>query len=109
MLRASAEQQALTVDLLAARDPFVAAGLEHDSIILAFVDAIVLRDDDELELAREQLVDTAGAEVVEAVAAITANFEMMNRILDATGVPVAARYATVGETLGLSIPAHLRA
>jgi hypothetical protein len=76
--------------------------------MLGFVDAAVLQDADELEIARLELLDAAGPEVVNAVAGVIATFEMMNRLLDATGAPVHDFLDDITTELGLEIPAHLR-
>ena len=77
--------------------------------ILAFVDAAVLSDRQELPPARAELFERTGPGVVTAVARVSANFKMMNRILDAVGVPVGGEMVLeIGRELDLEIPAHLR-
>lgn len=39
---------------------------------------------------------------------VAANFEMMNRLLDAIGVPVMAATADLATEMGLAIPDHLQ-
>jgi hypothetical protein len=46
-------------------------------------------------------------EATQRVAEVAANFQMMNRILDAVGVPVNQRLSAVVDELGLTIPDHL--
>ena len=76
--------------------------------ILRFVDAAVLADRQELSPARAELLEIAGPGVVSTVAGVSANFEMMNRILDAVGVPVGGEIALeIGAELDLEIPSHL--
>lgn len=70
------------------------------------VDASVLRDDDELTEARSHLLDVSDSGVVNRVAAVTANFEMMNRILDAIGAPVGGRDDII-DLLDIVVPEHL--
>ena len=41
-------------------------------------------------------------------AAVCANFEGINRVVDAFGVPVNKRYYDIGDELRISIPPHLR-
>ena len=109
MLRASGQTTDRPNDLTAIvdpmRDPLLPAGPE----LLAFVDAAVLRDADELPTARRALLDRAGPAAVVRAAAVAGNFEMMNRLLDAIGVPVSRRQADLASELGLRVPDHLRA
>lgn len=86
------------------RDPL----LPNGGALLAFADAAVLRDDDEIGPARQALLDRAGPEAVVRAAAVAGNFEMMNRLLDAVGVAVGGRQAALADELGLRLPDHLR-
>lgn len=108
MLRASSDRTGRPSDLHAVvdpmRDPLVPAGPQ----LLAFADAAVLRDPDEMPTARQALLDAAGPEGVVRAAAVAGNFDMMNRLLDATGVVVPKRMAVVADELGLRLPDHLR-
>lgn len=108
MLRESATAQNQPVDILAvtqsARDPQLPLGKE----LIAFVDAISLLDPDELPIARQALFDAAGPGAVTRAAAVCADFECTNRIVDAVGVPVNKRYYDIGEALQATVPEHLR-
>ncbi len=108
MLRASSDRTGRPSDVRAVvdpmRDPLVPAGAQ----LLAFVDAAVLRDPDEMPTARAALLDAAGPDAVVRAAAVAGNFDMMNRLLDATGVVVPKRMAIVADELGLRLPDHLR-
>ena len=108
MLRASSDRTDRPADIGSVvdpvRDPLVPAGRE----ILAFTDAAVLRDGEEMPAARQALLDAAGADAVVRAAAVAGNFEMMNRLLDATGVAVPTRFEPLADELGLRIPDHLR-
>jgi len=86
------------------RDPLVPAGAQ----LIAFADAAVLRDPDEMPAARQALLDSAGPDAVVRAAAVAGNFEMMNRLLDAVGVVVPQRMAVLADELGLRLPDHLR-
>lgn len=101
MLRASAGAQSLTVDLDGITSPFIDSGVGGGPELLAFTDAIVLRDDHELAGAREQLVGRLGPAAAMRAAAVAGNFEMMNRLLDAAGVPVADSARATAHKLGL--------
>lgn len=108
MLRESATAQNQQADILAvtqsARDPLLPLGKE----LIAFVDAISLLDPDELPIARQALFDAAGPGAVTRAAAVCADFECTNRVVDAIGVPVNKRFYDVGEQLQTTVPEHLR-
>jgi hypothetical protein len=104
MLRASASQTGREVDTAAVvddtRDPLVPGGDE----LRAFATALVRstdREDPALRSARSALVDRLGPAAAARAATVTGNFEMMNRLLDASGVPVPARMRQVGRDLGV--------
>lgn len=108
MLRESANHQGQPVEVVAItqsmRDPLLPSGRE----LIAFVDAIVLLDFDELPVARQALHDAAGPGAVTRAAAVCASFEGTNRVVDAVGVPVNKRYYDIGDELGVTVPDHLR-
>jgi len=82
-------------------------GVDHDGALLAFVDAVVLRDDDELGPAREWIDIALGPDAADRAAMVAGNFSMMNRALDAIGAPVDRGLESIAEEMGLEIPAHL--
>ncbi len=108
MLRENSNANNLPVDILAitnsALGPLVPLGPQ----LVAFVDAIVLMDFDELPIARQQLHDAAGPGAVTRAAAVCAGFEGTNRVVDAVGVPVNKRYYDIADELKVTIPEHLR-
>jgi hypothetical protein len=87
MLRASAQVFGSPLNLAGisdlSQDPLIAGGTE----LLAFTTALVERDEDSLDSARSALMSSLGAAATARASAVTGNFEMMNRLLDATGVP----------------------
>ncbi|MGI8794133.1 MAG: hypothetical protein ACR2H3_13335 [Acidimicrobiales bacterium] len=89
MLRASAKQTETEVDLRAIAhddvDPVIEWGVELRQF------ATALTRGDGVADARAALVAAASPEAAERAAGVIANFQMMNRILDATGCPVHAR------------------
>ncbi len=96
------------MDISAVVNSALDSGVPLGREILAYVDAAVLADRQELPPARAELFEKAGAAVVTAVASVSANFEMMNRILDAVGVPIGGEIALeISSELDLEIPAHL--
>jgi len=86
MLRASSNSAGLHFDLASIVDGTHSPGPDGAAEILAFTRALVGRTDD-LLFARAALRAELGDAGAAAVAGAVGNFEMMNRILDATGVP----------------------
>lgn len=78
-------------------DPGIANGLK----LLHLADAVSSLDPEQLNAARRSLSEQSTAWVAAAIA-VASNFQMMNRILDATGVPVNPRLASTGQELGFS-------
>jgi len=108
MLRESANAQNQPVNILAITkpmaDPLIPLGRE----LAAFVDAIALVDFDELPIARDALLAAAGPDAVRRAAAVCADFECTNRVVDAVGVPVNKKFYDIGEALQVEVPEHLR-
>ena len=100
MLRASAEVNQIDIDTRAIGDRRRTAGRDDANALLAFTEALIGRTDD-LDSARDSVADVMGSRAVAPAAAAAGNFEMMNRILDATGVPVPASMWELGPYLGL--------
>lgn len=107
MLRASAEQTGRDHDLRAVLDPMIDSLLPSGTELLAFTDAVVLRDGHEMPTARKALRAVAGETAVIRAAAVAGNFQMMNRLLDAIGVRVRRSGMMLADELGLPVPAHL--
>ena len=102
MLRASSEQTGVPLDLRAVADSTIDPLTPLGPELLAFTDALVLRDTDELEPAREDLRLLGGENAVRGAAGVVATFEMMNRILDAIGAPISPRYMDTEISLAIS-------
>jgi len=104
MLRASAHATGQRVDLRTitgrAGDPQIASGIQ----LLGFVTSLLESDDSDLTAARDVLLEHAGADAVVRTAAVAGNFQMMNRLVDATGVPIGASMRTIAADLGLAEP-----
>lgn len=76
-------------------DPDMPGGRE----LLDFATTLVRSDthrDPSLVHARTRLVDAVGPNAAARAASVTGNFEMMNRLLDAAGVPVPDAMLDVG-------------
>jgi|SRR6056297_1192531 len=103
MLRASAHATSQPVELRAitehARDPLLPAGRE----LLAFTSALI-GDGDQLDAARDALRAAVGDAGVVRAAAVAGNFQMMNRLVDATGVPLGASMRAFAAELGIDPP-----
>ena len=108
MLRVSSKRTDRPVDLRAIVDPFADPLLACGAELLAFADAAVLRDAEEMPGAREALRRVAGDEAVVRAAGCAGNFQMMNRLLDAIGVRVNEAGLGLATELGIDVPEHLR-
>lgn len=106
MLRASAEANGQTVDMRGVGHVAVDSGVPGDAELTALTDAVVLRDPDELATAVTRAADGLGAASAVRAIAVAANFEMMNRLLDATGVGPTASMRPVGDLIGVPLPAR---
>ena len=65
-------------------DPLLAGGAE----LLAFVDTAHRSDEEALASARDALREALGSEATMEAAGVIGNFNQMNRLADATGMPV---------------------
>ena len=88
LLRVSGEKQGAHFDPLAITTPGVESGVEHGALLLEFSDAVMGNDRARLERAREALRATLGDAGFHEAAATAANFNQMDRIADATGIPL---------------------
>lgn len=100
MLRASARHTGRPVDLAAIAHPDRDSLLPGGRELLDFVTALMTASDD-LPGARERLSDVVGVVGAIRAAAIAGNFEMMNRLVDATGVPIGASLRAIAVDLDL--------
>jgi hypothetical protein len=100
MLRASAHETGRPVELSAIahpdRDSLLPAGHE----LLEFVTALISGAED-LATARERLVHVVGIAGAVRAAAVAGNFQMMNRLVDATGVPIGPTLRAIADDLDL--------
>ena len=104
MLRVSSQAVGAPFDLRGVADvtvdPLVPAGHE----LVAFTDAAVLHDADEVGPAREALLAVAGPEATARAATVAGNFAMMNRLLDGIGVGPHPSMLPIGDELGVHPP-----
>lgn len=108
MLRESSRRSGVDIALGSVFDSAIDPGLPLGPELLRFVDAAVLRDYRELPAARAALSALTGTDFVREAAGVIANFEMMNRILDATGVAVSRPLLDLADELAVEVPEHLR-
>ncbi|NNC90968.1 MAG: hypothetical protein HKN80_00610 [Acidimicrobiia bacterium] len=88
MLRASAEVTTTPLDPRSITDRSVDPLLPHGVALLDFVDAVLGGRESEQSSARAGVLTALGPTGLVDAAGVIANFEMMNRIADATGMPV---------------------
>ena len=108
MLRVSGQAKGETTDVSAVRegtDTAAASGVAHAVLLVAFAEALVAHDEARLAALRPQLIDAIGPDGFLETATVAANFQRMNRIADATGIPqetpVLALASDLIEDLGL--------
>jgi len=106
MLRVSADANDETVDMRGVGHVAVDSGVPGDAELTALTDAVVLRDPDELDIARSRAIERFGAVSTVRAIAVAANFEMMNRLLDAAGVGPTTAMRPVGDLIGVALPAR---
>lgn len=102
MLRASARRTGVEVDLRGVTHDDVDPRLPHGRELLAFADALLAGAG--IDAARDRLVAASGPEAAERAAGVAGTFQMMNRVLDATGCPTGAHGDRVAELLGVTRP-----
>ncbi len=100
MLRASAQQTGRQVELSAIAHPDRDSLLPAGHQLLEFVTALI-RGGDDLPRARACLLEMAGGAGVVRAAAVSGNFQMMNRLVDATGVPIGQTSRLIADELDL--------
>ena len=88
MLRESAQALGYETDLTVVRDLDRPSGIPGGRELLRLVDATLARSEP-LPPVQDAVLETLGAEALVDAAAVLGNFEMMNRVADATGIPVA--------------------
>lgn len=88
MLRASAAVTTTPLDPRSITDRSIDPLLPHGSGLLDYVDAVLIGDTHARSATRASILNALGPTGLVDAAGVVANFEMMNRIADATGMPV---------------------
>ena len=65
-------------------------GIPHGSLLVDFAEAVLGNDDKRLARARTKLSGRLGTDALVDAAAVVANFNAIDRIADATGIPIDA-------------------
>jgi hypothetical protein len=106
MLSSSAIAYGYDLDIAAIRDPSIPVGVPGGDDLLAFVDAVIEGNSDDLNRSQKAIIDTLGPESLVDASSVFGNFEMMNRVAEGTGIPVPAqaieRMSDTIEELGLN-------
>ena len=74
-------------------------GVAHGALLSDFATAAVTGDDTGLERTRREILDKLGLEELVDAAALVAHYEKMDRIADATGLPLDAPMQILGGEL----------
>ena len=89
MLRASAKATNSTIDLrVITGDDAADGGIPHGSVLTAFAEAVLGNDEARLTDARQLVRDDLGDAALIDSAAVIANYCALDRVADATGIPL---------------------
>ena len=88
VLRASAEAIGVQVDVRSITDPAIDSLIEGGDSLIGLVDAVLGREEMARTAAAEGIASMLGQEALVDAAGVIATFSMMNRIANATGMPV---------------------
>ncbi len=87
MLSSSAEYMGMDLDLRSIGDPSIPSGVPGGNVLLRLVDACLIGDEGDRQTARAAVRSELGDDGLMHAAGVFGNFQMMNRIADATGFP----------------------
>ena len=76
------------IDLQAAVNASTDNGVPHGALLNTFAEAVLGTDETQLDTIRNALVDALGPAALVDAAAVIAGFMQMDRMADATGVPL---------------------
>jgi alkylhydroperoxidase family enzyme len=95
MLRASSEVNGVAVDLAAVNGTASDGGVAHGTRLVAFTDAVMRGDEAAVVRERAALRAVLSPEQFVDVAAVIGAFNVVDRIADATGIPLDAIMVTM--------------
>ncbi len=102
MLRASSEQEGTPATLRGVVDRTIDLGVTAGRHLRDLATAVVARHRRSTEASRAAVVETLGEEAALTAIGVVANFQMMNRALDAIGIPATLDH-TVATDLGIDV------
>ena len=107
MLRASANASGTEVDLRAIAGGAGDGGVAHGRLLAGFAEAVLGDDEARLTGIRGRLREALGDAALVDAAAVVANYSALDRVADATGIPLEAakEAATAGLRAELGIDA----
>jgi hypothetical protein len=97
VLRASGQKDGLDYDLSVmtgaddagtSQGPGQGGGVANGDLLLRFATAVVVGDDGELTVARQEIAATMGGLALTDTAAVAGLFDAIDRVADATGIPL---------------------
>ncbi len=88
LLRASSQTTGNNVNLTSVTNSDAESGIPHGAILIAFAEAVLVENDATLESSRGKVLKDLGAEALVDSAAVVATVMQMDRIADATGIPL---------------------
>ena len=91
MLRESALAFDYGFDPAVIADPTLPTDIPGGNALLRLVDVTLGRSDTSLEHVHGDIVDELGPEALVDAASVFGNFQMMNRVAEGTGIPIAAQ------------------
>lgn len=111
MLRASASAGGTEVNLQAITGDPGDGGVAHGRLLAGFAEAVLGEDEARLTGIRERLREALGDSALVDAAAVVANYSALDRVADATGIPLepAKEAATAGLRAELGIDGFSRA
>jgi hypothetical protein len=110
LLRASSAATGEKYDLSVLTGTPGDGNIPHGALFVSFADAVLDDDDRRLAATRSEMADRLGVAALVDAAAVVATFNAIDRVADATGIPIepAKTEATAGLRAALGIDAFAR-
>jgi hypothetical protein len=90
MLRASSLAFEYPLEITAVVDPSAPTGIPGGNLLLRLVDAVLVNAEP-LPQIHGEIIDQLGPEALVDAASVFGNFQMMNRVAEASGIPIPAQ------------------